>query len=71
MSKNLIYLAKAELGGSRFCDFFIYRDKKKLNEVLDKLINDEVKIVRDPKFIHENYQDTAQEFYEFWHNLLS
>lgn len=57
--------------GGRYCDFCIYRDKQKLDEVLDKLINDEVKVNRDPNFIESSFPDTPQEFYNFWHKLLA
>ena len=57
--------------GSSCCDFSIYRDKRKLDEVLNKLINDNVEVTRDPNSIQNNFPDTPQEFYEFWHKLLS
>jgi len=63
-------IGKQSLGG-RFCDFFIYRDKKKLDEALNKLINDEVKVERDPDFMRSSFPDTPREFYEFWHKLLT
>ena len=62
-------IGKQSLGG-KYCDFFIHRDKKELDEVLDKLINGGVKVERDPDFIRTNFQDTPREFYDFWHRLL-
>ncbi len=57
--------------GAKFCDFFIYRDAKKLDEVLRKLINGEIEVERDPEFMRENYPNTPPQFYDFLHKLLS
>jgi len=63
----------SKLGGSlggRFCDFFIQRDKNKLKEVLDKVINGEANINRDSSIMQTSFRNTPREFYEFWHKLL-
>ncbi|MFH0840020.1 MAG: hypothetical protein V1883_03260 [Candidatus Omnitrophota bacterium] len=70
-SELFIRMNRQSWGGSRFCDFFIYRDKKKLDEVLDRLINNEIKVEREPKFMQDNFPDTPPQFYEFLHKLLS
>ena len=60
------------LGGSvggEFCDFFINRDKKELERVLDKVMNNGF-VTRDLHFIHNTFKDTPKEFYDFWRKLL-
>ena len=56
--------------GSSCCDFFIQRDQKKLDEVLDGLINGDISVTRDPVFIENNFSNTPEEFYKFWRKLI-
>lgn len=65
-----IRAGKQSTGGS-CCDFYIQRDQKKLEEILDKLINGNVNVSRDPKFIRENFPDTPPEFYEFLDKIFT
>ncbi|MBU4376239.1 MAG: hypothetical protein KKD29_02025 [Candidatus Omnitrophica bacterium] len=64
-------IGKQSYGGERYCDFFIYRDKKKLDEILGKLINNEIKVERDPKFMQDSFPETPPQFYEFLHKQFS
>ena len=57
--------------GGKFCDFFINRNRQKLDEVLHRLINGGIEVKRDPEFMRENYPDTHPQFYEFLHRLFS
>lgn len=52
------------------CDFFIHHDKKKLEELAEKLIINKVEVRRDPKFIEENFPPPPPEFYEFLDKLF-
>lgn len=63
-------IGEQSLGG-KFCDFFINRDKEKLDEILDKLINGDGVVTRNPDAMRKNFPDTPPEFYEFWHKTLS
>ena len=57
--------------GGKICDFFIPRNPQQLEEVVGRLIEGQAAIERDRHFIQENFPATSDEFYSFWHNLLS
>ncbi len=62
-------VGKQSMGG-KCCDFFIYRDKKGLEKVIQELIKEEVCVNRDSDFIEENFRITPRRFFDFWANVL-
>ena len=69
--KLLNRFENSSYGGANYCDFFIYRDKEKLIEVIDKLMEGEAKIERDPEFIEKNFPGAPREFYGFWEEMMA
>jgi hypothetical protein len=62
-------LGKQSMGGG-CCDFFIRRDKDKLDRLIDDLVHDRIRIKRNPHYLAENFPETSAAFWDFWDQLL-
>ena len=67
---ELLSLYENRSVAGRCCDFFIYRDPRKLDDVLCRLMGNEISVDRSPKFIEDNFPETPPAFFEFWDRHL-
>jgi hypothetical protein len=56
--------------GGNICNYHIYRDKNKLEQVLNQVMEDVTPARRDQKFIDENFPKTPETFYQFLDKVL-
>ena len=57
--------------GNGCCDFFIDRDRNKLEEVVSDILDGKIKTKRDSQFIDANFPETPKAFYQFFDELLA
>jgi len=57
--------------GNSCCDFFIDRDRNKLEEVVSDILEGKIKTKRDSQFIDANFPETPKEFYQLFNKLLA